>query len=303
MSGQVKRGPSVTLVPAGRSSGVFKDVKDLLGARELLSALLNRELAGRYKGSVLGIGWTLVRPLVILLIYAIVLGQFLGAARSIEQFTIFIFVGLLFWNLLNDSISAGSVALTANSTLLKKVWFPREILPLTSFATAAVHFLAQFIILILAYIGFGIWPNLNNLLYLIPAVLITFPVAFGLGLIFSVLNVRFRDTQFIVEVGLLLGFWLSPIVYPWTAAHAFLASLPFGAFWQQLYLANPFGLVAMAAQQALWPPINSNLGSNLQFFDSPFSTRLIMSIIASWVFLFFAQRLFARMAGTVVVDL
>ena len=157
--------------------------------------------------------------------------------------------------------------------------------------------------MILAYIGFGIWPNLNNLLYIIPAVLITFPVAFGLGLIFSVLNVRFRDTQFIVEVGLLLGFWLSPIVYPWTAAHAFLASLPFGAFWQQLYLANPFGLVAMAAQQALWPPINSNLGSNYQFFDSPFSTRLIISIIASWVFLFFAQRLFARMAGTVVVDL
>ena len=108
MSGQVKRGLSVTLVPAGRSSGVFKDVKDLLGARELLMALLNRELAGRYKGSVLGIGWTLVRPLVILLIYAIVLGQFLGAARSIEQFTIFIFVGLLFWNLLNDSIIAGS---------------------------------------------------------------------------------------------------------------------------------------------------------------------------------------------------
>jgi ABC-2 type transport system permease protein len=280
-----------------------KDIKDLLNSRELLAALLGRELAGKYKGSFLGIGWTLVRPLVMLFIYAVVIGEFLGASRSISNFAIFVLVGLLFWNLLSDSINMGSVSMTMNSTLLKKVWFPREILPLTSFATAAVHFLAQFIILILAYIGFGVWPNLNNLLYLIPAVLITFPVAFGLGLIFSVLNVRFRDTQFIVEVGLLLGFWLSPIVYPWTAAHAFLASLPFGAFWQQLYLANPFGLVAMAAQQALWPPINSKLGSNFQFFDSPFSTRLIISVLASWVFLLFAQRLFARMAGTIVVDL
>jgi ABC-2 type transport system permease protein len=299
----VEQGPTVTLLPAGRSTNFFKDFKDLLKSRELLSALLNRELAGKYKGSLLGLGWTLIRPLVVLLIYAIVLGQFLGAARSIEQFTIFIFVGLLFWNLLNDSITAGSVALTTNATLLKKVWFPREVLPLTSFATASVHFLAQFLILILAYAIYGSWPSIGNLLFLIPAVLITFPVAFGLGLIFSVLNVRFRDTQFIVEVGLLLGFWLSPIVYPWTAAHAFLASLPFGQIWQQLYLANPFGLVVMAAQQALWPPIDSVKGNMYQFFDSPFATRLIISVIASWIFLYIAQRIFVKMAGTVVVEL
>ena len=98
MSGQIStRGPSVTLVPAGRSSGVFKDVKDLLGTRELLGALLGRELAGKYKGSFLGLGWTLVRPLVMLFIYSVVVGQFLGAARNVEQFAIFVFIGLLFW--------------------------------------------------------------------------------------------------------------------------------------------------------------------------------------------------------------
>ena len=81
MSGQIiKRGPSVTLVPAGRSSGVMKDIKDLFSARELLAALLGRELAGKYKGSFLGIGWTLVRPLVMLFIYAVVIGEFLGAS-------------------------------------------------------------------------------------------------------------------------------------------------------------------------------------------------------------------------------
>ena len=66
-----KRGPSVTMVPAGRSSGVLKDVKDLLGSRELLGALLGRELAGKYKGSFLGLGWTLIRPLVMLFIYSV----------------------------------------------------------------------------------------------------------------------------------------------------------------------------------------------------------------------------------------
>ena len=304
MSGKInQRGPTVTLVPAGRTSGVFKDIKDLLGTRELLGALLGRELAGQYKGSFLGLGWTLIRPLVMLFIYAIVVGQFLGAARSVEQFAIFIFVGLIFWNLLSSSISSGYISMTVNGALLKKVWFPREVLPLTSFVVSAVNFIVQFGVLILAFLLFNSWPQVGNLLYLIPIFLIVFPVAFGMSLIFSVLNVRFRDTQFIVEVGLILGFWLSPILYPWTFAHQFLAGLPFGAFWQQLYLLNPFGLVVMAAQQALWPPMTTEAGKAYQFFDSPFATRLWLSVLASWVFLYIAQRIFARMAGTVVVDL
>jgi ABC-2 type transport system permease protein len=304
MSGKInQRGPTVTLVPAGRTSGVFKDIKDLLGTRELLTALLGRELAGQYKGSFLGLGWTLIRPLVMLFIYAIVVGQFLGAARSVEQFAIFIFVGLIFWNLISSSISSGSTSMTVNGALLKKVWFPREVLPLTSFVVSAVNFIVQFGVLILAFLLFNSWPQIGNLLYLIPIFLIVFPVAFGMSLIFSVLNVRFRDTQFIVEVGLILGFWLSPILYPWTFAHQFLAGLPFGAFWQQLYLLNPFGLVVMAAQQALWPPMATEAGKAYQFFDSPFATRLWLSVLASWVFLYIAQRIFARMAGTVVVDL
>jgi len=73
--------------------------------------------------------------------------------------------------------------------------------------------------------------------------------------------------------------------------------------WQQLYLLNPFGLVVMAVQQALWPPISSAAGSAYQFFDSPFATRLWLSVLASWIFLYIAQRIFVRMAGTVVVDL
>jgi ABC-2 type transport system permease protein len=304
MSGKLnQRGPTVTLVPAGRTSGVFKDIKDLLGTRELLTALLGRELAGQYKGSFLGLGWTLIRPLVMLFIYAVVVGQFLGAARSVEQFAIFIFVGLIFWNLISSSISSGSTSMTVNGALLKKVWFPREVLPLTSFVVSAVNFIVQFGVLILAFLLFNSWPQIGNLLYLIPIFLIVFPVAFGMSLIFSVLNVRFRDTQFIVEVGLILGFWLSPILYPWTFAHQFLAGLPFGAFWQQLYLLNPFGLVVMAAQQALWPPMGTEAGKAYQFFDSPFATRLWLAVLASWLFLYIAQRIFARMAGTVVVDL
>jgi ABC-2 type transport system permease protein len=178
MSGKInKRGPTVTLVPAGRTSGVFKDIKDLLGTRELLSALLGRELAGKYKGSFLGLGWTLVRPLVMLFIYAVVVGQFLGAARNVEQFAIFIFVGLLFWNLILESISAGSISMTVNGSLLKKVWFPREVLPLTSFAVATVNFMVQFGVLIFAFLIFKSWPQLGNLLYLIPVFLIVFPVA------------------------------------------------------------------------------------------------------------------------------
>jgi hypothetical protein len=165
----IQRGPKVTLVPAGRSTGVIKDFKDLINSKELLQALLNRELAGKYKGSFLGLGWTLVRPLVMLFIYAVVIGEFLGASRSIEQFAIFVLVGLLFWNLISDSINMGAVSMTINGNLLKKVWFPREVLPLTSFAVATVHFLVQVLVLIFADLIFGSWPSAQNLLFLIPA--------------------------------------------------------------------------------------------------------------------------------------
>lgn len=296
-------GPSVTLVPVGRSTSIFKDFLDIFRARDLLFALLNREIAGKYKGSILGIGWSLVKPLVMLFIYGVVVGQFLGAARSVEQFGLFIFVGLIFWNLLSESINSGSTTLLDNAALLKKVWFPREVLPLTSFAVAVVNFFFQSLVLILGFAIFGSWPEASGLFFLIPIFLIVFPVAFGAGLIFSVLNVRLRDTQYIVEVGLLVGFWLSPILYPWSFALNFLATLPFGSFLQQLYLANPFTLVVMAAQQALWPPINSESGMQYQFFDSIFSTRLWLTVLASWIFLFLAQRMFARMSGSIVAEL
>ncbi len=100
-----------------------------------------------------------------------------------------------------------------------------------------------------------------------------------------------------MEVGLVLSFWLSPVVYPWTAAHQFLSTLPFGSFFQELYMANPFGLVVMSAQQALWPPINTPQGQSLQFFDSPFATRLWLSVLASWIFLYIAQRMGTRSDG------
>ena len=302
-SSEVKRGPTVTLAPFGRSASFFKDMRDLANSRELLLALLRRELAGRYKASFLGIGWTLVRPLVMLFIYGVVVGQFLGAARSVEQFGLFIFVGLIFWNLLSESINSGSTSLTVNGQLLKKVWFPREVLPLSSFAVAVVHFFFQFLVLILGFSIYGSWPKPENLLFLIPTLLIVFPVAFGIGLVTSVLNVRFRDTQYVVEVGLLILFWLSPILYPWSFAHEFLATLPGGQILQQIYLANPFGLVAMAAQQALWPGISTESGLQYTFFDSFFSTRLWLTVIASWIFLYIAQRIFARIAGTVASEL
>jgi ABC-2 type transport system permease protein len=106
-----------------------------------------------------------------------------------------------------------------------------------------------------------------------------------------------------VEVGLTLGFWLSPILYPWTFAMEFLATLPASQFLQQLYLANPFALVVMAAQQALWPSMVTEAGLKYEFFDSVFSTRLWLTVLASWVFLYFAQRIFARLAGTVAAEL
>ena len=273
-------------------SGTFSSIADIWGRRELLGLLTRRELKSRYKDSALGFLWSLARPLTQLFIYYLVVGQFLGAARSIDNFAIYIFAGLAIYTLFQEIVAGSTSSIVVNAGLVKKVYFPREILPLATIGSALFNFLIQFVILIVAAGFVGTLAFGPNLLYGLGSLVLILIYAAAIGLILGALNVYLRDVQYLVEVVLLLLLWASPILYSWPQA---LQHLP--GWLGQIYLNNPITLAVISFQEAFWSP-----GSDGPVLDHLW-TRMGIAGLIGIVLLFFAQRWFTRLQGDFAQEL
>jgi len=194
-------------------------VAELAESRELFVNLTLRELRGKYKRSLLGWTWSLLNPLATMVIFTLVFRFFLkvevpeGNPSGLDVFALFLLCGLLPWNFLSNGMSGSMGALIGNSNLIKKVFFPREILVASNVASWVVSFLLELGVLavVLLVTGQFVLP------WLVPAlglVLIQTMFVLGLGLLLSVLNVYFRDVQHFVGILLQIWFYATPIVYP-----------------------------------------------------------------------------------------
>lgn len=290
---------------SGRRAGFFRglvtSVVDILGQRELIGMLVGRQLKSRYKDSGLGFLWTLIRPLTMLLIYYVAIGQFLGAARGIPQFAIFVFTGLTLWGLYSGIVSAGTNSIVDNAGLIKKVYLPREIFPLAAAGSAFVDFAIQFGVLVVASVVLGQFPLSWNLLYVPVAIVIAMLYAVAFAILLSALNVYLRDVQYLVEVGMQIFFWASPIVYSWS--YVVNAGKNSGLTWlQDVYLLNPVSVAILAFQKGLWKAGSetTKLGVNIvppQPWPADLDLRLLVVALIGVVFLAIAQRVFARLQG------
>ena len=149
------------LAVGARSStfgGTRQSFREIWESRELLGLLVRREVKARYKNSSLGVVWSLFRPLVQLLIYYFAIGQILGAARFIPDFAIFVFIGLTVWSLFSEIVSGSTTALLTNAGLVKKVYLPREIFPLSSVGGALFNFAVQLVVLLAAIALLSTFP-------------------------------------------------------------------------------------------------------------------------------------------------
>ncbi|TIH37817.1 ABC transporter permease [Subtercola vilae] len=279
--------------------GFIASVQEIFSHRELLDLLIRRELKSRYKDSTLGFVWSLIKPLVQLLIYYVFIGTVLGAARGVPQFAIFVFSGLTLWGLYSEIIASGTSSIVTNAGLIKKVYLPREIFPLASTGSAIFNFLIQMIVLLAAILLLGQFPISLNLLYVPAAVVIVLIWGVAFAVLLSALNVYLRDIQYLVEVAMLLLFWASPIVYSWNLvvdaakAHSWLL---------EIYLLNPVSLAMLAFQRGLWQAGSqvNVIGTNTiqpQQWPAYMDVRLAFAAIAGLVVLFIAQRIFARLQG------
>jgi ABC-2 type transport system permease protein len=192
---------------------------DYADARELTINLTLRELRGKYKRSVLGWTWSLINPLATVLIYSLVFAFFLkiepptGNPSGLHNFALFLLCGLLAWNFLSASMTESMGALLGNGNLIKKVYFPREVLIVATVAALLVSFLIELGVLIVILLAFG-----NMVLPWIPVLLglvaIQTVFVLGIGLLLSVANVYFRDMKHLIAILLQALFYTAPIVYP-----------------------------------------------------------------------------------------
>ena len=196
-------------------------LSELVASRELLVNLTLRELRGKYKRSVLGWTWSLLNPLATMAIFTVVFAYFLkvdvppGEPSGLDVFALYLLCGLLPWNLLSNGMSGSMGSLLGNSNLIKKVYFPREILVIANVASWVVAFLIEMAVLALVLVIFGNFV-LPWLLPVLALVVIQTAFVVGLGLMLSVLNVYFRDVQHFMGILLQLWFYGTPIVYPIT---------------------------------------------------------------------------------------
>ena len=224
--------------------GVFRRIVEVWRSRELLVMFVRTTLKLKYKNSALGFFWSLANPALYLVVFYVVFELVLE--NGIPSFPIFLLSGLLVWNLFSTSLSAATSSVLVNGGLVKKVAFPREILPLASVGAALVHFFLQSIVLGGALLLFGYSVSLEYS-PLIPFALVTLLLlSAALAVLFSALNVRLRDTSHFVELGLLALFWLTPIIYPYMLVAGKLDSVKWVA------LLNPLSPIVTAFQRALY---------------------------------------------------
>ena len=280
---------------SGLWAGTKSAIDDIWRRRELLRLLINRELKARYKDSNLGFIWSLFKPLSQLLIYFIVIGQFLGASRGIPYFAIFVFTGLTAWGFFLEAVTGGTGSIVANSGLVKKVYLPREIFPLSTLGTSAVNSAIQLVILLGAIVVTGAIPSLAQLAYLPLALVVLVVYATLFALLLSALNVYMRDIQHLIEVITFLAFWASPIVYSYSYVQKALAvNYPVA---HEIYLANPVTLAILGFQRSLWAA----------GIDQPYPVhlmiRLAVAALIGIVLIFGAHRVFARLEGNFAQEL
>ncbi|MFC5370603.1 acyltransferase family protein [Arcanobacterium bovis] len=267
---------------SGFFSGILASYRELWNHRGLLSLFAKRELKSRYKDSTLGYLWTLVRPLINLLIYYFAIGKVLGAQRAIPDFAIYVFAGLTAWGLFAAIVSGSTSSILANAGIVKKVFLPRELFPLTSTASALVDFVSQMAILLLATSMIrGI--NLRNFVIYVPiSMLVVVVWALAFGLILAALNVYMRDIQYLVEVAIMIGFWLTPSVYSFAMILDWASPII-----TKLYLLNPPALAVMGFQKGTWA------AGEVAIWPTELFDRLAIMLIVGVVVLFVAQRIFA----------
>jgi ABC-2 type transport system permease protein len=279
-------------------------LRELVAHREVLLNLIRKELKVKYTASVLGAVWSLLNPIVFLAVFSFVAIVF---QNRIPDFPVFLLSGLLAWNFIANALQAGSRSVIDNANLVKKMAFPREILPLSSVGVALFDFALQSAVF-LVFIGVSGHGFQLPELWLFPLSLVVMIVfATALTLWIAALNVRYRDVGHLLGLALLVWFWATPIVYQGWLVQQKLETIP--VLWTDawtLYLLNPVTLIVLGFQRALYGIVVPAPGEDpiLPVMSLSALTAALLALFAvSGLLLFLAWRSFFHRSGDFAEDL
>lgn len=242
--------------------------KELIQYRELLKTNIQKEIRGKYKGSFLGVLWSFLNPLLMVVVYAIVFPYIMRV--KVPNYLQFLIVAVIPWNFFTTCITTGSNCVWINGGIIKKVYFPRAILPISVVSAGVINFLISCIIILIFTIFGGVGVSIH-LLWL--PVITIIQSAFTLGLLFilSAINVYVRDVEYIVGFFINLLFYATPILY---TADMF----PERARWL-LYL-NPMTHLIDAYRQIFYYHANPNIASLIYII----ALSLLLLIVGYMIF-------------------
>lgn len=186
-------------------------IGELYNYRQMMYSLVQRDLRGRYKGSVLGFLWTFLNPLLQLGVYTLVFSYILRA--GIEDFYLFLFVALVPWLFFATCLQGGASCILAQQDMVKKIYFPREVLPVSFVVSQFINMLLTFIVIFAVLILSGHGINIQAVVYLPIIMIVEFVLALGITMLVSSLTVYFRDLEYILGIVTMAWMYLTPVLY------------------------------------------------------------------------------------------
>jgi len=261
--------------------------RDLWRNRELLYILSKRDISVRYKQTVLGTSWSFIRPLTTMLIMVFVFSKVakLKGDPGIP-YPLMVLAGITIWTFFANAFTQISTSITANANLVTKVYFPRLIMPLSSTVVSFVDFLVSLVLFLVVAAWYRFIPDWH-IVFLPVFMLLALLAAVGFGLIFAVLNVRFRDIAQLIPFMVQIGFYICPIAYS-----SRLVEQNTSEWWSPLYFLNPMVGIIDGFRWSL-------LGSNAFFYPN----SVLYSVLIISVFLIVSLYFFRKRENTFVDDI
>ena len=295
MASHSKRDRQLTVVDSSvRWINWWSNLRETLRYRSLLHNLVKRDIKVRYRNSILGVLWSLLNPLLMMLVFSLIFGK-LMPREDIRQYAVFFLVGLLPWQFFSNSLISGTVSTTDGSNMIKKIYFPRELLPTSSVISNLVHFMLAFLVLLVFLYASGLFLTIHAL-WLPPLLLTQIIFTLGLAMILSTLNVFYRDVLMIIDVILLAWFFLTPVIYPleWMGQAQTILGITFEPA-QVMRWINPMASIIDGYRTVLWGTLASDgpVGMDPLYLTRTLITAIIIFILGYLFFIRF-KHLFAE---------
>ncbi len=227
---------------------MFSQLASLTGYRELLVNFARKELKVKYKNSVLGFFWSLLNPILMMIVFSFVFTIAIPIrAEGIQPYAIFFLAGFLPWNFFNASVIGSTTSIVGNGALIKKVYFPRELLPVSIAMANLVNFALELLVFVAFIVVYSTsFPHFLAFYKYLPFLLVLIPILFmftvGVSLLVASLNVYYRDIQHLVGIFLMMLFYSTPIIYP----------VPDLGAYGAIYKANPMTAIVLSFRKVLF---------------------------------------------------